>query len=131
MDEELLDRNRFGGTRKPKGRADQRPPSEEEMLLLLAGCDALGDYAPRMRALLTFAAHTITRPGELFAFDWDTDIDLLAGEVHVQRRRYRGRLDLPKSNEARMMRSPRPPGMRCWRCPSGTPSCSATGRAAD
>jgi hypothetical protein len=27
------------------------------MVLLLAGCDALGDYAFRMRAMLTFAAY--------------------------------------------------------------------------
>ena len=50
------------------------------MVLLLDGCSALGDYAPVMRALLTFAAFTLMRPGELFALDWK-DIDLDAGRV--------------------------------------------------
>jgi integrase len=101
VDEELLDRSPFRGLmRKPEGRKNERPPSEEEMLLLVASCDALGDYAPRMEAMLTFAAYMIMRPGELMALIWD-DIDLEAGEVHVSKRLYRGRTDLPKSNEAR------------------------------
>lgn len=101
VDEELLDKNPFRGLmRKPEGRKNERPPSEEEMLLLVASCDALGDYGPRMEATLTFAAYMIMRPGELFALTWD-DIDLDAGEVHVSKRLYRGRTDLPKSNEAR------------------------------
>jgi integrase len=53
-----------------------------------------------MRALLTFAAFTLMRPGELIALDWE-DIDLDAGRVRVERRLYRGRTDLPKSNKER------------------------------
>ena len=34
---------------------------------MLDACSALGDYAPQMRALMTFAAYTGMRPGELFA----------------------------------------------------------------
>jgi integrase len=103
---ELINRNRFEGlSRRSEGRTDKRPPSEEEMVLLLDACSALGDdYAPMMRALLTFAAFTIMRPGELFALDWDLDVDLQAGacgRVQVQRRLYRGRTDLPKSNKER------------------------------
>jgi integrase len=102
VDEERLERTPFRGTmRKPKGRADERPPSEEEMLLLLASCRALGDYAPRMEAMITFAAYMIMRPGELMMLDWDTDIDLDADEVHVDERLYRGEVDLPKSNKPR------------------------------
>jgi integrase len=102
---EEIDRNRFEGlSRRSDGRRNQRPPSEEEMLLLLDGCGALGDeYAPHMRALLTFAAFTAVRPGELFALDWE-DVDLEAGahgRVRVRRRLYRGRTDLPKSNKER------------------------------
>lgn len=105
---ELIDRNRFEGlSRRPEGRKDKRPPSEEEMVLLLDACSALGDaYAPMMRSLLTFAAFTIMRPGELFALDWDQDVDLEAGacgRIRVQRRLYRGRTDLPKSNQERLI----------------------------
>jgi hypothetical protein len=55
---EEIDRNRFEGlSRRPEGHKDERPPSEDEMVLLLDGCSALGDaYAPMMRALFTFAA---------------------------------------------------------------------------
>lgn len=69
---ELIDRNRFEGLARPtEGRKNERPPSEGDMLLLLDGCSALGDdYAPVMRAMLTFAAFTLARPGELFALQW-------------------------------------------------------------
>ena len=50
--------------------------------------------------MLTFAAYTIMRPGELFALRWD-GIDLEAGEIHVERRLYRGSHDLPKSTRPR------------------------------
>jgi integrase len=102
VDEELIQRNPFRGLmRKPKGRAGERPPSEEEMLLLLASCEALGDYAPRMEAMVTFAAYMIMRPGELMMLDWDTDIHLDTDVVHVDERLYRGKVDLPKSNKPR------------------------------
>ena len=102
---EEIDRNRFEGlSRRAEGRSSKRPPSEEQMVLLLEACSALGDdYAPVMRALLTFGAFTIMRPSELVALDWD-DIDLEAGahgRVLVQRRYYRGTTDLPKSNKER------------------------------
>jgi integrase len=70
------------------------------MLLLLDACSVLGDYAVRMRALLTFAAHSGLRPGECFALTWD-DIDVEDGWIHVRQRLYRGELDLPKSNAER------------------------------
>jgi integrase len=98
---ELIDRNRFEGlSRRVEGRKNEPPPSEDQMLLLLDGCSALGDYAPMMRALVTFGAFTLMRPGELFALDWE-DIDLDAGRALVARRLYRGRTDLPKSNKER------------------------------
>jgi integrase len=101
VDEEMLVRNPFRGQMvKPEGRADEAPPTEEEMLLLLEACSALGDYAPRMRAMLTFAAYSGMRPGELFALTWD-DVDVADQVVHVRQRLYRGGLDLPKSNEVR------------------------------
>jgi integrase len=102
---EEIDRNRFEGlSRRSEGRKNERPPSEDQMVLLLDGCGALGDeYAPHMRALLTFGAYTIMRPSELVALDWE-DIDLEAGtggRARVRRRFYRGRTDLPKSNKER------------------------------
>jgi integrase len=111
-DAEGVDRNRFLGLgHRAEGRRDERPPTEDEMLLLLDGCGALGDaYAPVMRALFTFAAYTLMRPGELFAFDWD-DIDLDAGahgRARVSRRLYRGTTDLPKSNRERTITIPAP-----------------------
>jgi integrase len=103
---EEIDRNRFEGlSRRSEGRQRERPPSEEEMVLLLEACSALGeDYAPMMRALLTFGAFTLMRPSELVELDWEQDLGLEAGangRVRVQRRFYRGRTDLPKSNRER------------------------------
>jgi integrase len=60
-----------------------------------------------MLALMTFAAYTKMRPGELFALEWP-DIDLTANRVRVRRRVYKGRLDLPKSNEERTIALPPP-----------------------
>lgn len=104
---EIIDRNRFLGLgRRPIGTARRRPPSEDEMVLLLDGCGALGDaYAPMMRALFTFGVYTLMRPGELAALEW-ADVDLDAGthgRAHVRRRLYRGRTDLPKSNRERLV----------------------------
>ena len=48
------------------------------MVLLIDACSMLGDYAPMMRALLTFGSYTLLRPCELRALDWP-GIDLDAG----------------------------------------------------
>ncbi len=61
----------------------------------MAACDAHGGYAPQMRALLSFAAYSGLRPGELFGLEWD-DIDLKAMRINVRRRVYRGHVDVPK-----------------------------------
>lgn len=102
---EEIDRNRFEGlSRRPEGRKDERPPSEDEMVLLVEACSALGDdYAPMMRAMFTFGAYSLMRPSELIALDWgDIDLDAgVCGRARVCRRFYRGRLDLPKSNRER------------------------------
>jgi integrase len=102
---EEIDRNRFLGlSHRPTGRRDERPLSEDEMLLLLDGCGALGDaHAPMMRALFTFGAYTIMRPGELMAL-MSEDLDLDAGShgrAKIRPRFYRGRTDLSKSNRER------------------------------
>jgi integrase len=101
VDEELIDRNPFRGLgKRTKGRSDEAPPTPVEFDGLLDACSALGDYSPQMRALMLFAAYTGMRPGELFALEW-TDIDFTANRVQVERRLYKGRVALPKSNKAR------------------------------
>lgn len=103
VDEELIERNPFRGLmRKPKGRADEAPPTDAEFERLLEGCAILGDHGPRMRALLTFAAFSGMRPGELMALDW-SDVNLPALRVTVSKRLYRGGIDLPKSNKVRVI----------------------------
>jgi integrase len=95
VDEELIDRN-------SPGRSETDPPTDEQMILLHEACSALGkEYAPRMRALVTFASYTIMRPGELYALDWERHVDLAADVVHVRERVYKGEHDLPKSNKPR------------------------------
>jgi integrase len=101
VDAELIERNPFRGlTRRTRGRSDQHPPTMEQMDRLIAGCTALGWYAPQMKALLIFAAYSGMRPGELFALEWP-DIDFDAMRIHVNRRVYKGRVGLPKSNKVR------------------------------
>lgn len=101
VDHELIHRNPFRGLgRNSKGRSETPPPTVAELERLLDGCSALGDYARQMRALIVFGAYTGMRPGELFVLEW-TDIDLKANRIDVQRRVYKGEVDLPKSNKAR------------------------------
>jgi integrase len=59
-----------------------------------------GPYAVEMRALVLFAAYSGMRPGELYVLEHD-DIDLDEEIIDVRRRLFRGRIDLPKSNEMR------------------------------
>jgi integrase len=103
VDEELIDRNPFRGLmRKPTGRANQAPPPDAEFARLLDACSVHGEYGYRLRAMLTFCAFSGVRPGEAMALDW-SDVDLPALRVHVSKRLYRGKVDLPKSNQARMI----------------------------
>jgi integrase len=92
---------------KGRGRADKNPPTVAELERLLDGCDALGDYAPQMRAIVIFAAYTGMRPGELFELRW-SDIDLAANRIHVSRRLYRGAVDTPKSGRSKTIALPPP-----------------------
>jgi len=68
---------------------------------------AHGAYGPQMRGLVLFLAYTTIRPGEAFALEW-ADIDFDAHRIHVRRRAYKGRTDLPKSNRAREIVLPPP-----------------------
>jgi integrase len=83
-------------TWRSKKRADQPPPSPEEFEALVAACSALGEYGPRMRALLLFAAYTLMRPSELYALEW-SDIDFEWMRIRKERRFYRGTVEEPKT----------------------------------
>lgn len=101
VDAELLDRNPFRALGpKTKGRSEDPPPTAEEFGKLVASCSALKWYAPQMRALLTFAAYTGMRPGEIYALEWG-DIDFDKMRIRVERRLWQGELDTPKSNRAK------------------------------
>ena len=101
VDDELLERNPFRGLgRRVEGRRREIPPTPQEFAALLDACDALDDYALRMRAMIVVSAHSLMRPGEAMAIEW-SDIDLPANRGRVARRLYRGRVDLPKSNRER------------------------------
>jgi integrase len=101
VDAELVDRNPFRGLRRPtRGHSDDAPPTFEEMEGILEACSVHGPYAVEMRALVLFAAYSGKRPGELYVLEHD-DIDLDEEIIDVRRRLFRGRIDLPKSNEMR------------------------------
>ena len=102
VEEGMLGSNPFRGLDPgTEGRSNENPPTLEEFAKLQDACSVLGDeYGPHFRALLTFAGFSGLRPGELFALEWD-DIDFDTRTIHVNRRLYRGTLDLPKSNATR------------------------------
>jgi integrase len=109
VDEEIITTNPFRGLgRRGRGRADMPPPTPREFEALLDGCDALGDYAPRMRDLLEFACFTLMRPSELYELRW-TDIDFKSNQIHKDRRLYRGAVDVPKTGKKTI---PLPPPAR-------------------
>jgi len=85
----------LGGGRG-RGRADTDPPTLAQLQALRDGCDALGEYAPRMCDLIDFAALTLMRPGELYELR-HTDVDVAANRIRVARRLYRGTVDVPKN----------------------------------
>jgi integrase len=100
--------NPFAGKgQRSRGRADQAPPTVKELERLLGACDALGDYADQMRALIIFGAYTGMRPGELYELRWQ-DIDLASNRITVSRRLYRGTIDVPKNGRPKTIALPPP-----------------------
>lgn len=93
-----LDRNpaRKLGQRTKSKRSQTPPPTEEQFQLLLDSCAALGDYAPRMRELMLFAAYELMRPSELYALE-ESKIDSRRMRILKDARVYRGKLDAPKT----------------------------------
>lgn len=105
VDLELIERSPFRaplGVTHGRGRADQAPPTVEELDRLLSACDALGEYAEQMRALVEFASYTLMRPGELYELRW-RDIDFARNRITVSRRLYRGRVDTPKNGRTKVI----------------------------
>jgi integrase len=89
---ELAGGRRRTGADAGYDRVARLSPTEAEMVLLIEACSVLGDYAPIMRALLTFASYTLLRPCELRALDWH-GIDLDAGKT--------GRATIPETKSNR------------------------------
>jgi integrase len=87
-----------GLCKRTRGRADNDPPTVKELERLSDACDALGDYAPRMRDVMDFAALTLMRPGELYELR-HTHVDLKTNRIVVARRLYRGTVDVPKNGK--------------------------------
>lgn len=97
VDAELVARNPFAGlSQKGEGRKRITPLTAEDV-------DKLAAAAPTasLRGLVLFLAYTGVRVGEAFALEW-SDVDFEAMRVRIERRVYKGTLDLPKSNKPRL-----------------------------
>jgi integrase len=98
---ELIDRNHFAGlSHKGPGRKHMTPLTPQEVDRLAAIAERL--HGRSMGSFVTFAAYTALRVGEMYGLEWD-DLDLAANRINVNRRVYRGRTDLPKSNRIRQV----------------------------
>lgn len=90
---------------RTKGRSEDPPPTEEEFGRLLTACSALGEYAKTMRALISFAAFTLMRPGEIYGLEW-ADVDFEAMRIRKARRIYAGTVDEPKTGAVTIALTP-------------------------
>lgn len=100
VEAELIDRNPFRGlARKGEGRRRNRPLTVAEVETMAT---AAGQESESLRALVVFLAYTGVRVGEAFALEWG-DVDFEAMRIRIERRVYRGSLDLPKSNRPRVI----------------------------
>lgn len=99
FDERLVDRNEMRGqSRKSRGRADNEPLTPEQVERLATAAEE--KHGQVMRSFVLFTAYTGMRVGEVFALEWG-DVNFEQNRVKVNRRLYRGTLDLPKSNKKR------------------------------
>lgn len=102
----LVSRNPFAGrSRKGEGRKRMKPLTESEVRRLAQA--ARETHGQSLRALVLFLAYTGIRPGEAFALEW-SDVDLERGRALIERRAYRGELDVPKSGRSRLIVVPPP-----------------------
>jgi integrase len=109
LNDGLVAENPFANLRLPKsrGRRDLVVLAPAELTEVADAASCHGDYGPHYRAMILFAAYTGVRPGELFALEWD-DIDRQRMEIRVERRIYRGSVDLPKNGKKRTIILPPP-----------------------
>ncbi len=84
------------GRRSRSARSQLAPPTEAEFERLLSACSALGEYAPRMRELMLFAAFQLMRPSELYALK-ESHMDFNEMRIRKQDRIYKGKHDVPKT----------------------------------
>ncbi|MGZ5310168.1 MAG: tyrosine-type recombinase/integrase [Solirubrobacterales bacterium] len=97
----LVESNPFANLRLPatEKTPEIAPPTPDDYRALLEGCTVLGGYCGEMRAMITFAAWTGVRQGELFALQWD---DVSEDEIIVRRsRKLDGSLGPPKNGQSR------------------------------
>jgi len=98
VDAELIERNPFRGLAvKGQGRKRITPLSVEEVDALATAAEK---EAPTLGPLVLFLAYSGVRVGEAYALEW-SDVDFEAARVTVERRVYKGQLDLPKGNRTR------------------------------
>jgi integrase len=100
----LVRSNPFTGLKlaKGKGRADEDPPTEDEVRAMLE--HALRVTAPGFSAWLSVAVWSGMRPGELDALRWDA-VDFQAGRIHV-REQWNAKarfFSLPKNGKQRVI----------------------------
>lgn len=97
----LIESNPFSNLRLPAAerRASIDPPSIAELEALTAACEVLGGYGEEFAAMISFAAWTGVRQGELFALRWE---DVGTDEITVARsRKLDGSIGAPKNGLAR------------------------------
>lgn len=121
--DKLIRDNPFTGlAQRSEGRKRITPLSPAEV-------QALADAAESdsIRALVLFLAYTGIRVGEAFALEWG-DVDFDAMRIHIDRRVYKGIVDLPKSNKARLCVLTPPAAQAIQDLPRDTPTIFATNR---
>jgi integrase len=97
----MVESNPFTNLRLPASEKapEITPPRPEDFRALLEACTVLGGYCAEMRAMITFAAWTGIRQGELFALQWQ---DVSNDEIIVRRsRKLDGSLGRPKNGRIR------------------------------
>lgn len=97
----LVESNPFSNLRLPAVEKTEEisPPTLEEFHQLLAGCMAMGGYAAEMRALVTFAAWSGLRAGEIMGLKW---ADIGTETIQVRRsRKDDGSYGKPKNGKER------------------------------
>lgn len=122
----LITANPFAGLRlsKGKGRANQDPPTEEQVAEMIGHAYAI--TAPGFAAWLHVAAWSGMRPGEIDAMRWDW-LDLDANRIHVREQwNVKARTwSLPKNDKTRTILLTPQAREALMRAPKDGPFCFA------